>query len=229
MKKIIVAIDGHAGCGKSSTAKVIANKLEYTYIDTGAMYRAVTLNFLNNNIDLANEEQVEKALEATKVTFERNGPNGEQLTFLNGENVENQIRDINVSKSVSAVSAISVVRKKMVAQQREMGKQRGVIMDGRDIGTVVFPDAEVKIFMTSSDEVRAQRRMKELLEKDMQADYEEILHNLKERDTIDSSRADSPLVKANDAITIDTSTSSFKDQVEEILKIVSAQLGVNNN
>jgi cytidylate kinase len=229
MKKIIVAIDGHAGCGKSSTAKVIANKLEYTYIDTGAMYRAVTLNFLNNNIDLANEEQVEKALEATKVTFERNGPNGEQLTFLNGENVENQIRDINVSKSVSAVSAISVVRKKMVAQQREMGKQRGVIMDGRDIGTVVFPDAEVKIFMTASDEVRAQRRMKELLEKDMQADYEEILHNLKERDTIDSSRADSPLVKANDAITIDTSTSSFKDQVEEILKIVSAQLGVNNN
>jgi cytidylate kinase len=193
------------------------------------MYRAVTLNFLNNNIDLANEEQVEKALEATKVTFERNGPNGEQLTFLNGENVENQIRDINVSKSVSAVSAISVVRKKMVAQQREMGKQRGVIMDGRDIGTVVFPDAEVKIFMTASDEVRAQRRMKELLEKDMQADYEEILHNLKERDTIDSSRADSPLVKANDAITIDTSTSSFKDQVEEILKIVSAQLGVNNN
>jgi cytidylate kinase len=193
------------------------------------MYRAVTLNFLNNNIHLANEEQVEKALEATKVTFERNGPNGEQLTFLNGENVENQIRDINVSKSVSAVSAISVVRKKMVAQQREMGKQRGVIMDGRDIGTVVFPDAEVKIFMTSSDEVRAQRRMKELLEKDMQADYEEILHNLKERDTIDSSRADSPLVKANDAITIDTSTSSFKDQVEEILKIVSAQLGVNNN
>jgi cytidylate kinase len=229
MKKIIVAIDGHAGCGKSSTAKVIANKLEYTYIDTGAMYRAVTLNFLNNNIDLANEEHVEKALEATKVTFERNGPNGEQLTFLNGENVENQIRDINVSKSVSAVSAISVVRKKMVAQQREMGKQRGVIMDGRDIGTVVFPDAEVKIFMTASDEVRAQRRMKELLEKDMQADYEEILHNLKERDTIDSSRADSPLVKANDAITIDTSTSSFKDQVEEILKIVSAQLGVNNN
>jgi cytidylate kinase len=193
------------------------------------MYRAVTLNFINNNIDLSNKEQIDKTLEATKVTFERSGSNGEQQTFLNGENVENQIRDISVSKNVSAVSAISAVRKKMVAQQRDLGKQRGVIMDGRDIGTVVFPDAEVKIFMTASDEVRAQRRVKELQEKDMRADYDEILNNLKERDSIDSSRADSPLVKATDAITIDTSTSSFNDQVEEILEIISGHLVVKNN
>lgn len=224
MKKIIVAIDGHAGCGKSSTAKVVASKLGYTYIDTGAMYRAVTLNFLKNKIDIGSKEQVDKVLSDTKVTFERSSNNGEQLTFLNGENVEHQIRAIDVSKSVSAVSALSAVRKKLVAQQRELGISRGVVMDGRDIGTVVFPDAEVKIFMTATDEVRAMRRVKELHDKGMEADFDEILHNLRERDTIDSSRTDSPLVKAKDAVIIDTSHSSFDNQVESILQIVSGQI-----
>jgi len=217
MKKIIIAIDGNSGCGKSSTAKVIARELQYIYIDTGAMYRAVTLFFIEHGVDLKNDTDVELALQQIDISFEFNRNTGKNETYLNGMNVEHDIRQMEVSNLVSPVSEISRVRRKLVDQQRRLGQQKGVVMDGRDIGTVVFPDAELKIFMTASLEVRAQRRKLELREKGVEVDIQEVLDNLQNRDRIDSSRADSPLKKADGAIDLDTSNLAFDDQVQKIL------------
>jgi cytidylate kinase len=220
MKKIIIAIDGNSGCGKSSTAKAIAKELQYIYIDTGAMYRAVTYFFLKNDIDLSNERDVANALEQIDILFEYNMSTGKNETYLNGKNVEYQIRQMNVSNMVSPVSEISAVRRKLVDQQRRMGQQKGVVMDGRDIGTVVFPEAELKIFMTASLEVRAFRRQLQLKEKGTEVDLADVVDNLRNRDHIDSSREDSPLRKADEAIEIDTSNLTFAEQVQQILVLV---------
>lgn len=220
MKKIIIAIDGNSGCGKSSTAKVIAKELQYAYIDTGAMYRAVTHFFIKNNIDLKNEKDVSEALKQIDISFEYNISSGKNETYLNGKNVEFQIRQMEVSNLVSPVSEISAVRRKLVEQQRRMGQAKGLVMDGRDIGTVVFPDAELKIFMTASLEVRAERRKLELKEKGTEVDLKEVIENLSNRDKIDSSRDDSPLKKADGAIEIDTSNLTFDEQVNKILVLV---------
>lgn len=216
MKPIIIAIDGYSGCGKSSTAKVVAKKLGYTYVDSGAMYRTVTLYFMENGIDPADPVQVEEALKKIQISFSRNQA-GATETLLNGKPVEDRIRDMRISEKVSQVSAIPAIRKAMVIRQQEMGKERGVVMDGRDIGTVVFPDAELKIFLTANLRIRAERRLAELREKGAQASLEEIMKNLEKRDDADSSRAASPLVKAAEAIEIDTSELKFEDQVEKVI------------
>ncbi len=226
MKKIVIAIDGNSGCGKSSTSKAIARQLQYIYIDTGAMYRAVTLFFIKNNIDLKNDLDVEEALKQIDISFEYNMETGKNETFLNGENVEHSIRQMDVSNLVSPVSEISRVRRKLVEQQRRLGAEKGVVMDGRDIGTVVFPDAELKIFMTANLEVRAERRQKELLEKNTNVELKEVIDNLENRDTIDTSRADSPLKKADDAYVVDTSNITFEEQVNQILKLVKDNIEV---
>jgi cytidylate kinase len=225
MEKIIIAIDGNSGCGKSSTAKVIAKELQYIYIDTGAMYRAVTYFFLKNNIDLNNELDVAGALNQIDISFEYNMSSTKNETYLNGKNVEFQIRQMDVSNMVSPVSEISAVRRKLVEQQRRMGQQKGIVMDGRDIGTVVFPEAELKIFMTASLEVRAKRRQLELQEKGTEVDIKEVIENLGNRDRIDSSRDDSPLKKAEGAIEIDTSNLTFDEQVNKILVLVKELIG----
>ncbi len=224
MKKIIIAIDGNSGCGKSSTAKVIARELQYIYIDTGAMYRAVTLFFIKHNIELKNDLDVAEALKQIDISFEYNMSTGKNETYLNGKNVEFQIRQMEVSNLVSPVSEISAVRRKLVEQQRRMGQEKGVVMDGRDIGTVVFPDAELKIFMTASLEVRAERRKLELLEKGTEVDLNDVIENLRNRDRIDSSRDDSPLKKADDAVEIDTSNLTFDEQVNKILVLVNEEI-----
>jgi len=224
MKEIVIAIDGNSGCGKSSTAKVLAQKLKYIYIDTGAMYRAVTLFFIKHNIDLKNDLDVEQALKQIDISFEYNIETGKNETFLNGKNVENEIRQMEVSNLVSPVSEISKVRRKLVDQQRRMGEGRGVVMDGRDIGTVVFPNAELKIFMTADLEVRAERRKLELAEKGSNVDLSDVIENLKNRDNIDSSRADSPLKKADDAQVVDTSTLTFDEQVDQILHLINQKI-----
>ncbi|MTI20198.1 (d)CMP kinase, partial [Fulvivirga sp. RKSG066] len=188
MKKIVIAIDGYSACGKSSTAKALAKILGYTYIDTGAMYRAVTLYFHNHHIRLTNDREVEKALDNIDIDFVLNEKTGESDTFLNNLNVENEIRKMYVSDRVSEVSSIKQVRDAMVAQQRKLGKKKGVVMDGRDIGTVVFPDAELKIFMQADIYVRAGRRQEELLEKKQLVDLNEIIQNLQKRDHLDTTR-----------------------------------------
>lgn len=226
MKNIVIALDGNSGCGKSSTAKVLAKKLKYIYIDTGAMYRAVTLFFIKHNIDLKNDLDVAEALKQIDISFEYNIETAKNETFLNGKNVENKIRQMEVSNMVSPVSEISMVRRKLVEQQRRLGKEKGVVMDGRDIGTVVFPDAELKIFMTAALEVRALRRQKELMEKNTEVELEEVIENLKNRDNIDSSRADSPLKKAQDAYEIDTSNLTFDEQVNQILDLIKDKVEV---
>lgn len=213
MKKIIIAMDGHSSCGKSTMAKALAKAIGYTYIDTGAMYRAVTLYAMRrgfigeNGID---EESLRREMPQIKITFGHE--NGMQYTILNGENVERQIRGMEVSGNVSPISAIGFVREAMVSQQREMGRQGAVIMDGRDIGTTVFPNAELKIFVTASDEIRAQRRFDELKAKGENPVFEDVLKNVRERDYIDSHRAVSPLRKADDAIVLDNSHMTIEEQ-----------------
>ena len=219
MKEIIIAIDGNSGCGKSTTAKAVAKNLHYIYIDTGAMYRAVTLYFIRKEIDLDDEGQVASALKNIHISFKYDPSLGLNEAYLNNENVEEEIRGMDVSNLVSPVSAISMVRRKMVEQQREMGKGKGVVMDGRDIGTVVFTEAELKIFMSANLEVRADRRKKELKEKGKQVVLDEVAKNLKSRDQIDSSRADSPLKKADGAYEIDTSYILFEEQVQRVLDL----------
>ena len=225
MKKIIIAIDGNSGCGKSSTAKAIAKELQYVYIDTGAMYRAVTYFFIKNDIDLHNEKDVAEALKQIDISFEYNVSTSKNETYLNGKNVEYQIRQMEVSNLVSPVSEISAVRRKLVEQQRRMGQNKGLVMDGRDIGTVVFPDAELKIYMTASLEVRAERRKLELEEKGVEVNLKEVIENLSNRDKIESSRKDSPLKKAENAVEIDTSNLTFDEQVNKILVLVNKLLG----
>ena len=219
MKKIIIAMDGHSSCGKSTMAKTLAKKIGYTYIDTGAMYRAVTLYAMRRGFigkDGIDEESLRKELPQIKISFGHE--NGMQYTMLNGENVEREIRGMEVSGNVSPISAIGFVREAMVALQREMGKQGAVIMDGRDIGTTVFPNAELKIFVTASDEIRARRRFDELSMKGENPVYEEVLKNVRERDYIDSHRAVSPLRKADDAIVLDNSNLTFQEQDEWLME-----------
>ncbi|NJN25410.1 MAG: (d)CMP kinase [Cyclobacteriaceae bacterium] len=224
MKKIVVALDGNSGCGKSSTAKVLARRLKFIYIDTGAMYRAVTLFFIKNKVDIKNDLDVEQALKEVDISFVYNIESGKNETFLNGKNVEAEIRGMEVSNMVSPVSEISRVRKKLVEQQRRLGEGNNVVMDGRDIGTVVFPHADLKIFMTADLEVRAQRRQKELKEQGVEVPLTEVIDNLRNRDVIDSSRKDSPLRQAPDAHVVDTSLLTFDQQVEHILRLIEEKV-----
>ena len=213
MKKIIIAMDGHSSCGKSTMAKALAKAIGYTYIDTGAMYRAVTLYAMRRGFigkDGIDEDALRNEMPQIKISFGHE--NGQQYTILNGENVERQIRGMEVSGNVSPISAIGFVREAMVKLQREMGKSGAIIMDGRDIGTTVFPNAQLKIFVTASDEIRAQRRFDELQMKGENPVYEEVLKNVRERDYIDSHRAVSPLRKADDAIVLDNSNMTIEEQ-----------------
>lgn len=216
-KKIVIAIDGHSSCGKSTLAKSLARELGYVYIDSGAMYRAVTLYALRNGWIKNGEPDRQKVIEGLKdikITFHWDEKTEQNTTFLNGENVEEEIRQLEVSQNVSPISTIAEVRHEMVKQQRENGKNKGIVMDGRDIGTVVFPDAELKIFMTASPEIRAQRRFQELKEKGLEVNFEEILKNVEERDSIDSGREVSPLKKADDALVLDNSYLTREEQLQ---------------
>lgn len=214
-KDIIIAIDGYSACGKSTTARLLAEKLEYVFIDTGAMYRAVTLYFLQNNINFNRHEEVIAGLQNIHIHFEYNKESKRPDTYLNNTCVEEEIRSLTVSECVSEVSAIPAVRKNMVAQQQLMGKNKRIVMDGRDIGTHVFPQAELKIFMTADLEVRVQRRVSELQKKGYNfIDAAEIRENLLHRDYVDSHRTDSPLTKATDAIELDTTYYTIPEQVE---------------
>lgn len=225
MQRIVIAIDGYSGCGKSSTAKAVAGILDYTYIDSGAMYRAATLHFLNNHVTLTNPKEVKKNLENLRISFHPNPETGKQDTFLNGINVEDEIRSMKVSEYVSEVSKIKEVRSALVAQQQHLGRKKGVVMDGRDITTVVFPEAELKIFMTADLNIRAERRQKELLEKGELVALDKIVQNLAERDQIDSTRKESPLLKAGDAVELDTSQLDFDEQVNLIVALAKKRIG----
>jgi len=220
--KIIIAIDGFSSCGKSTLAKQLAKQLGYRFIDTGAMYRAVALYLLRNQIDIHHPELVAQALPYIQINFTYDAETQTQQTLLNGENVEQEIRiNPRVASVVSDVSAISEVRRFLVKQQQEMGKEKGIVMDGRDIGTVVFPEAELKIFVTAQPEIRAQRRLDELKSKGQNTTAEEVLANLEKRDRIDSTRADSPLKKAADAIELDNSHLSREQQFEVVMTWVN--------
>lgn len=220
MSKIIIAIDGYSSCGKSTTAKQVAAHLGYGYIDTGAMYRAVTLYFIQNHVSCTNPNEVSKALSEITIEF-RLDENQKNNTYLNGLNVEEEIRKLYVANRVSEVSAVAEVRHAMVDQQRKMGKKRGFVMDGRDIGTVVFPDAELKVFMTADPLVRGQRRQIELMEKGDLLDLEEIMQNLKKRDLIDTTRTESPLKQAEDAEVIDTTYMTLDEQIDQVCILAS--------
>ena len=213
-KKIIITIDGWSSCGKSTLAKQLARELSYTYIDSGAMYRAVTLYFLRNHIDWTKHRQVEDALRNITLEFRPNHKNGQTEIYLNEENVEYVIRDLVVAEKVSEVAAIKEVRDFAVAQQQLMGRDKAIVMDGRDIGTVVFPAAELKIFMTADNAIRVERRFKELYDKNPNVTIEEVKANLEMRDYIDSHREVSPLRKAADAIELDNSNIGIREQLE---------------
>ena len=227
MKKITIAIDGFSSTGKSTLAKQLAKELGYVYVDTGAMYRAVAYFAMQHN--LVSETHLDKAgliaqLSNINLRFQFNPTLGFAEMYLNNKNIETQIRTIEVSRMVSKVAEISEVRAKLVEQQQAMGKDKGIVMDGRDIGTVVFPDAELKLFMTASSKTRAQRRFDELVEKGQHMTFEDVLQNVEERDYIDTHREDSPLVKADDAIEIDNSSLSKKEQFEIVLQLVKEKL-----
>lgn len=216
MKKIVIAIDGFSSCGKSTMAKDLAREVGYIYVDTGAMYRCVTLYALRNGLfekgGKVNVAELERHLPQIEISFVRNEITGLPEACLNGENVEREIRTMEVSTHVSPVAAQPAVRAALVAQQQRMGREKGIVMDGRDIGTTVFPDAELKIFVTAEADVRARRRYDELKAKGMPADYDRILHNIEERDYIDSNREVSPLTKAADALTLDNSYLTIDQQ-----------------
>jgi CMP/dCMP kinase len=218
-RKIIITIDGWSSCGKSTLAKQLARALHYTYIDSGAMYRAITLYFLRNHVDWTDADQVMQALREITLEFIKNPRDGESEIHLNGENVEYLIRDLVIAEKVSDVAAIKAVREFAVGQQQEMGIQRGIIMDGRDIGTVVFPQAELKIFMTADNAIRVKRRFQELFEKNPNITIEEVKTNLEMRDYLDSHRAISPLRKAEDAIILDNTHLSPADQLRIALNL----------
>ena len=227
MKKITIAIDGFSSTGKSTIAKQLAKKLNYVYVDTGAMYRAVALFVLNNGlINEAGEVKnlVEKLPEIT-LNFKLNEETGNADMYLNGENVEKEIRTLRVSNVVSTVAAISEVRKKLVEQQKKMGAEKGVVMDGRDIGTVVFPDAELKLFMTASAKTRAHRRYKELVDRGEEVTFDAVLKNVQERDHLDSNREDSPLIQAETAIEFDNSDMGLEEQFERIHEFAKRVIG----
>ncbi len=213
MKKIIITIDGYSSCGKSTLAKQLAKELNYVYIDSGAMYRAITLYFLRNHIDWTKKKQVTEALENIQLEFHFNLQSQQSEMFLNDENVEYVIRDLVIAEKVSEVSTIKEVREFAVAAQRAMGKKKGIVMDGRDIGTTVFPTAELKIFMNADNAVRVERRFKELYEKNPNVTIEEVKDNLEMRDYIDSNREISPLRKADDAIVLDNTNITPEEQL----------------
>ncbi|MBL0025999.1 MAG: (d)CMP kinase [Saprospiraceae bacterium] len=215
---LIIAIDGFSSCGKSTLAKQLASKLNFIFIDSGAMYRAVALYLINENIHLDNIDEIDKALANIHITFEK--IDGINTTFLNGNNVEQDIRSLKVSGHVSEVSALSEVRKKMVALQRDMAGNQGIVMDGRDIGTVVFPDADIKFFITADPIVRAQRRYNELISKNQHAELHDVISNIQHRDKIDSTREDSPLVRAQDAILLDNTDITISEQFEFAMNII---------
>lgn len=221
MKKITIAIDGHSSCGKSTMAKDLAREVGYVYVDTGAMYRSVTLYALRkglfNDDGSVREAELQAEMPNIRISFKFNAETGRPDTYLNDECVEQEIRSLEVSNHVSPVAAIAFVRAAMVAQQQQMGKDKGVVMDGRDIGTTVFPDAELKIFVTASAQVRAQRRFDELKAKGMPADFDDILKNVQERDYIDSHREVSPLRQADDAILLDNSNMTIAEQKQWLL------------
>lgn len=221
MKKIIIAIDGFSACGKSTMAKQLANKVGYIYIDSGAMYRAVTLYALENNLinnDKVDATALENEIENLNIEFKINSVTNLPETYLNGKNIEQAIRGMDVSGKVSHISALPFVRKALVKQQQLMGLKKGIVMDGRDIGTVVFPDAELKIFVTARPQVRAQRRLDELRSKgDQTTSFDEILENLEQRDYIDQHRAESPLIQAQDALVLDNSDITREQQTEWLL------------
>ena len=224
MKKITIAIDGFSSTGKSTLAKELANKLGYIYVDSGAMYRAVALFAMQNGYiqsDFFDKQTLVNSLSSIKLQFKFNPDLGFAAMYLNDLNVENEIRTIEVSNLVSKVAEISEVRSKLVEQQQEMGKEKGIVMDGRDIGTVVFPDAELKIFMNASAQTRAQRRFDELISKGQTVTFEEVLKNVQERDYIDTHRDDSPLIIADDAVEIDNSYLTRKEQFDLVLELVN--------
>jgi cytidylate kinase len=214
MRKIVIAIDGWSSCGKSTMARQLARKLNYVFIDSGAMYRAITLYFLRNQININNEIEIEEALDAIHLEFKLNPSNTNNEIWMNGENVDGLIRDIKVAERVSEIAALAKVRDFAVAQQRLIGQDKGIVMDGRDIGSVVFPQAELKIFMTADPEIRVQRRLKELQAKDPDITMEEVRDNLASRDHIDSTRAISPLRKPEDAIVLDNTSLTPDQQLE---------------
>ena len=223
-KPFIIAIDGFSSCGKSTLAKQIAKVLDYIFVDTGAMYRATALFFIRSEVNLNDVSQINDALEAMTISFKN--IDGNNVTFLNGENVESEIRSLEVSGMVSEVAAIPAVRRKMVALQRNMTDADGVVMDGRDIGTVVFPDADVKFFVTADPLIRAQRRYNEMVAKEEHPDIQEIISNLAHRDHIDSTRDDSPLRQAEDAILLDNTTLTKDEQFELSLSFIRQKMDV---
>ncbi|WP_130734157.1 (d)CMP kinase [Flavobacterium sp. J27] len=227
MKKITIAIDGFSSTGKSTLAKQVAKELGYVYVDTGAMYRAVTYYAMEKgwvSDNFLDKENLIAQLPTIQLQFQFNPALGFAEMYLNGENVEQAIRTIDVSRNVSQIAEISEVRAKLVEQQQAMGKNKAIVMDGRDIGTVVFPDAELKLFMNASAETRAQRRYDELLENGQSVTYEEVLQNVQQRDYIDTHREDSPLVKATDAVEVDNSTMTKKEQFDLVMKLIWAEL-----
>lgn len=227
MSKITIAIDGYSSTGKSTVAKQIAKHLGYIYVDSGAMYRMVTLYAIKNGFigdGFFNSQGLINKLPEVEIGFKFNRNLGFAEAYLNGHNVEKDIRTLEVSSFVSQVAAISQIRREMVKLQQQMGKNKGVVMDGRDIGTVVFPFAELKLFMTASAEIRAQRRYDELISRGDKVSFEEVLHNVKERDYIDSNREDSPLIKAEDAIEIDNSNMTLEEQYAKILQLIDKTL-----
>ncbi|HEY9178457.1 MAG TPA: (d)CMP kinase [Flavipsychrobacter sp.] len=216
-EKIIISIDGHSSCGKSTLAKDLAKTLGYQHIDSGAMYRAITLYFLRNNVNISNIADVQEALGNIRLSFLKNETTGQSEICLNGEDVAHQVHDMIVAQKVSDVAAIKEVREFAVAQQQEMGKEKGIVMDGRDIGTVVFPEAELKIFMTAEMDVRVNRRFQELYKKNPNITYEEVMANIQMRDYIDSNREESPLIKANDAMVLDNTQLNHEEQLKKAL------------
>jgi cytidylate kinase len=223
---IIIAIDGYSSCGKSTLARELAKKLGYTYIDSGAMYRAITLHFLRNNIDLQDHDQILKALAEVHLSFMFNEASGKSEICLNDEDVEHQIREMLVAEKVSQVAAVKEVRSFATAQQKKMGRKKGIVMDGRDIGTVVFPEAELKIFMTADPSIRVKRRFEELFPTNPNITLEEVKHNLELRDFIDSNREVSPLTQAADAIVLDNSSITREEQLEMVLGWVTERAQV---
>jgi len=224
-KKIIIAIDGWSSCGKSTLAKELAKELGYLYVDSGAMYRAITLYFLRNHVDWTDKNEVKNALDEISLEFIYNEKSQQSEMHLNEENVEYVIRDLVVAEKVSDVAAIKEVRKFAVEQQQLMGKKKGVVMDGRDIGTVVFPKAELKIFLTADNAVRVERRFKELFEKNPNVTIDEVKANLEMRDYIDSNREESPLRKADDAILLDNTNLTAKETQQKVLRLIKKIIG----